>query len=152
MLAVRSIRNLRLVLTVTFVCLLPAKVTQATEPESNPEPAAVATTNGKTDEAEPVSPMLFTARFTAEDLIPLLNKHTDLLPFPLQSQEKRDAAIAALKRVNMGVLIEELTPFLSAELPVNSIHSTINFGFPFPRKSRSNSGNPPAISPVLLEK
>lgn len=61
----------------------------------------------------------FTARFTADELKPLLlaNNPTDMLPKSLQVEAARKAATDAIDRVGMDVLVEKLGPFLTKTFP-----------------------------------
>jgi len=64
--------------------------------------------------AAPAAPT-FTARFTAEDIEPLLTDRKDLLPIPLQFEANRTACLEALKRVSMGAVVDALMPMLARE-------------------------------------
>ncbi|HOA74917.1 MAG TPA: hypothetical protein PL151_03890 [Phycisphaerae bacterium] len=78
----------------------------ATQPVPQSKVASVAT-------ASAPAPLTFTARFTAEDLRPLFEERYDVLPLPMQLPSQRQAALAALSRVEMGAMIEQLTPWLN---------------------------------------
>jgi len=64
--------------------------------------------------AAPAAPT-FTARFTADDLEPLLTDRKELLPIPLQFEGNRTACLDAVKRVNMGAVVDALLPVLAGE-------------------------------------
>ncbi|MBN1490343.1 MAG: hypothetical protein JXA69_10525 [Phycisphaerae bacterium] len=55
----------------------------------------------------------FTARFTPESLKALLLTRPELLPLPLQPMPERDAIAAALDRVAMGEVAEQMSGFLT---------------------------------------
>lgn len=55
----------------------------------------------------------FTARFTPESLKALLTNRSELLPLPLQPESERVAIAAALDRVAMGAVVEQMSGFLA---------------------------------------
>lgn len=63
----------------------------------------------------PPAPPGFTARLSAAELRSLLNEQSDLLPPPLRVAAERDALAAALERIDMGALIDELATVLATE-------------------------------------
>lgn len=64
------------------------------------------------DSQKQQEPIRFTAAFSPKELEVLLSTQSDLLPATLQVSEQRIDMVAALQRVNMGIVLERLTPFL----------------------------------------
>lgn len=90
---------------------LGADPADAAPPESQPASAPAAPP--RTGEES----MRFTARFTPDTLLPLLDEKSDLLPWPMRLPGQREAGMDALRRINMGALIEELGPYLKQSFP-----------------------------------
>ncbi len=59
----------------------------------------------------------FTAGFTADDLVVLLEESSEALPLPLQLAGPRRAAILALKRVSMEAVVSDMMPYLTERYP-----------------------------------
>lgn len=57
----------------------------------------------------------FTARFTTEDIKPLLTERSDLLPLPFHYAGQIDQYTQAIDRVCMSALVQELSPYLSQD-------------------------------------
>ncbi len=93
----------------------PAADTQVSTSQPAPAPArsvSIQLTPG-VEPARPDTEPRFTARFTPDDLKPLLTGQADLLPLPFNLEGRTEAFIAALDRISMGPLVDRLTPWLS---------------------------------------
>ncbi len=95
-----------LVLFLAFSALAQdAAAPPAAAPAGQENAAAV----GKPDDPPKATEKTFSARFTPESLKALLADRSDLLPLPLQPAPERNAIAAALDRVVMGAVVEQMS-------------------------------------------
>lgn len=66
-------------------------------------------------DARPSAPARFPARFTPESLMSFLKGNADRLPLPIRAQSEQDAILAALEKIDMGSLLDELEEPLTAK-------------------------------------
>lgn len=88
------------------------------ESDPGPTPAKAVNIQLMGQNGQPPAPApTFTARFTVEDLRPLLTEYSQLLPLPMRFEDVRQRSLDALERIDMSYLLEALQPELAARFP-----------------------------------
>ena len=88
----------------------------------------------------------FTARFTPEALQSLITLRTDLLPLPFSLDDERRAYLAALDRIGMEGVVEQMAPYLGKAFAGQFSQSTDLIQVPVPAE-RQAEVQPPTGSP-----
>jgi hypothetical protein len=108
-----------LTILTAVLCVIPqawAQEAAATQP-AVPAINIRVETGANQESQTPIPPRVFTGRFTAKDLKPLLTQRSELLPLPFQFEASRQSMLEALDRVSMGALILKLVPSLQKDFP-----------------------------------
>lgn len=98
----------------TFILTVPS-IAQDTAP---PAAETLADSPQPKDESQKDDPLRFTGRFTPDTLIDVLqNSETGKLPLPLQPEAQKQAAIGALKRIDMSAVVGQMQDYLTGDFP-----------------------------------